>query len=414
MSDLQISLIAIGIVVIAVVYLFNRMQENRFRRRVEAAFQTEHDDVLLEEEVGVPYVVQERIEPRLPERKEPPVEIPEPELAYEEVHEPEPVPEPVPVQVSRPEPVYEPEPESRAEPEPEPAPEPEPEPESVAAPVLRAEVQLPLLDPAINYIAHIQAGDAIPVQALADALGRSSQIGKPLSWIGLNQASNAWEAVVPQRGAAHLELRVGLQLADRNGAASGEHFEALRSLLQEVAANQHAIVDFPDMESALQAAEELDAFCVDVDVLIGLNVVAQNGGVFPGTKIRALAEAAGMTLSSEGVFHYRDDHGNSLFTLCNHESAPFSPEQMKSLTTHGVTLVFDVPRVPEGLRVFDQMSGLGQNLARALNGALVDDNIRPLSASGIDKIRQQLAQIYAKMKARGIAGGSPSALRLFS
>jgi FtsZ-interacting cell division protein ZipA len=66
------------------------------------------------------------------------------------------------------------------------------------------------------------------------------------------------------------------------------------------------------------------------------------------------------------------------------------------------------------LKNFDGMVTLGRKLAHAAGGLLVDDNLRPLTDVGIEKIRAQLAQIYARMDARGVAAGSRLALRLFS
>jgi hypothetical protein len=45
---------------------------------------------------------------------------------------------------------------------------------------------------------------------------------------------------------------------------------------------------------------------------------------------------------------------------------------------------------------------------------LVDDNQRALGEIEIEKIRQQLKMIHAKMVARFILPGTPAALRLFS
>ncbi len=68
-------------------------------------------------------------------------------------------------------------------------------------------------------------------------------------------------------------------------------------------------------------------FCAGVDVAIGVNVIAEEGNTFAGTRIRALAEAAGFKLEPDGVFHYRNERRQTLFTLDNHEPAPFLPEQ---------------------------------------------------------------------------------------
>ena len=86
---------------------------------------------------------------------------------------------------------------------------------------------------------------------------------------------------------------------------------------------------------------------------------------------------------------------------------------MKSLTTHGVTFLLDVPRVAHGERVFDQMTHLAKIFSNTLGGILVDDNRVPLSESGIQKSKQQLIEIQAAMKKNHIQAGSPSALRLF-
>ncbi len=67
MSELQISLIAIGIVVIMAVLLFNWMQQRRYRRSAEQAFGQKPEDVLLRSGMsgGTSVEEEERIEPQL-------------------------------------------------------------------------------------------------------------------------------------------------------------------------------------------------------------------------------------------------------------------------------------------------------------------------------------------------------------
>src|SRR5258706_6369214 len=64
MSDLQWSLLVIGAMVIGAVYVYNLLQERRFRRRLEQAFGDAPDDVLLRggENAGL---AGERVEPQL-------------------------------------------------------------------------------------------------------------------------------------------------------------------------------------------------------------------------------------------------------------------------------------------------------------------------------------------------------------
>jgi len=54
----------------------------------------------------------------------------------------------------------------------------------------------------------------------------------------------------------------------------------------------------------------------------------------------------------------------------------------------------DVPRVANGLRVFDRMVQMSRSFADSLGGTLADDNRKMLNDSGLDRIRAQLRAIY--------------------
>lgn len=380
MSDLQISLLAIGAVVVVGIYLFNRWQEHKLKRHTDEAFNVGHGDVLQEE----PYApaASGRIEPSLGSVNIRQAEVVQSGLDQEETTYEEPFKLEVPADLDE---------------------------EQTAK-----GGQPSNLDPAIEFIIHLHPGEPVAASTLAEVMESLAKLGKPVRWVGLDEVSGAWEAVLPEQDVSYIELAAGLQLADRNGPTSEAQLEEFCGSVQAYASQQMAVIDCPDKQAALLDAADLDKFCLEVDVLIGLNVVAQGGASFPATKIRSLAEVSGMTLEREGVFHFRNEHGVSLFSLCNQESSPFTPDDVKNLSTHGVTLLFDVPRVPDGVQVFDQMTALGRKLANSLGGMLVDDNIRPLTDTGIDKIRQQLASIYKKMEAKQISAGSMRALKLFS
>ena len=75
--------------------------------------------------------------------------------------------------------------------------------------------------------------------------------------------------------------------------------------------------------------------------------------------------------------------------------------------------LFDVPRVANGEKIFDQMVSLARQFALTLNGIMVDDNRVPLNDNGIRKSKQQLMNIQAVMAANDIPAGSETALKLF-
>jgi hypothetical protein len=66
MSDLQLSLLIIGILIVAATYFFNWLQERKYRRKSETAFQNNVQDVLLEPQ-GASGAVDGRVEPQLRE-----------------------------------------------------------------------------------------------------------------------------------------------------------------------------------------------------------------------------------------------------------------------------------------------------------------------------------------------------------
>ena len=106
---------------------------------------------------------------------------------------------------------------------------------------------------------------------------------------------------------------------------------------------------------------------------------------------------------------------STLFTLDNHEPAPFLPEQVKHLSTSGVTLLLDVPRVADGDAALDDHAARSGARAReGLGGTLVDDNRVPLTDNAVRAIQQQLdVDPRARWKRAAWPPGSERALRLF-
>lgn len=284
-----------------------------------------------------------------------------------------------------------------------------------ALPAARESAPSPLaLSPQIDYIAVIDAADpASASQLLRSQREALARLRKPVRWLGCNERSREWEPLREESGAEYRRLRVGLQLVDRRGPINDVELAVFQRAMQDLADELIAVVDLAPAQPALVAAASLDGFCADVDIQIGINVISQ-GLPFPGSKLRALAEAAGMALDAEGRFVRRDDDGQTLFILCNQESGGFPAEGLKTLTTHGVTFLLDVPRVAHGERVFAQMLDLARRFAATLHGALVDDNRRPLAEGALEPIRRAIAQAQAEMAARQLPAGGALAQRLFA
>lgn len=418
MNELQLYLLAIGVAVIIAVLGFNRWQEYRYRRQAEQRFSSGHDDVLLAEDA-----VPERLEPVFnePLRGEDEHLPDEPVLVDESDH----LPEPEAVLASAEEIIEQPVAMEEIAAE-EPAAQAQPAMDSFSSqpqiiPPVAAPHDVALApDPQTEYVITLNASDPITAHALVLVLQQLRNMAKPVRWLGQHNHHDSnhppvWEEIGQAAPSAEfVRLAACLALADRNGPLSLDEINAFCDMAQAVAANLYAVMDCPDKPSALASAAELDQFCADVDVLIGVNVISRDGSPFAGTKLRGLAESAGMRLMPDGSFHYVNDQGATLFTLANLESSPFAAETMKHLSTHGVTFVFDVPKATGGVQAFNQMLLAARQFTGPLSALMVDDNRKELSDSGIDRIRQQLTAIYATMEQHHIVPGSAQAMRLFA
>ena len=268
--------------------------------------------------------------------------------------------------------------------------------------------------PSLDYVARIELEKPLPAAAFAQLISQTRELGKPVRFAGLNALTGGGEELSPGSPATYKELRVGLQMADRSGPATDVQIARFGDILRRAAAGLRARAICPPLHQALASAIELDQFCADVDVTIGLNIVARRNQPFAGSRLAPLAEAIGFKLAANGHFEFAGDDGHVIFSLCDQDGAAFIGGRINGMSSKGVTLLLDVPRVAEGLPAFEAMVTIANDLCEPLEGVLVDDNGKPLSERGIETIRAQLRDIYGKMQARQISAGSPRARRLFS
>lgn len=351
LSDLQIGLFVLGAIVVVGVLGFNKWQETKYRRAARS-FESVHADVLLGrgappaqaaaeagaiEDAGV--TAQARVEPRWLD--------------------------PAALDGGGP---------SRA-----------------AIPAGAASVAL---DPRIDYVAELQVEDVMPgkqVHAALQGLERVRHVGCD------GMGANGWERLNVE--SAYEKLRIGIQLSDRSGPLKSAELAAFRQSIEGLAAQLEASVDWPQTPNPLSNAAQLDAYCADVDVQIGISLVA--GAPFADTKLRGLAEANGFVRDDDGVFRRRDDAGVEL--LCLRQSAPAA-----------VAIVLDVPRVPKSAAAFGLMTHCARTLAKGLEARMVDDAQRPLDDAKLTRIGQEIAGIQSRMEAAGLPAGGALALRLFA
>lgn len=419
MSDLQLALIALGVVIIAGVLVFNWWQERRFMQDSLQRFEGPADDALMQDFRIDPDLIEtesfvveevfdspsdardqpEAVAPWLQQEADEPVAMPQ---------APEPAPAATVIEPSA-QPVHAATAAEPAAAEPAVAePVAEPDPQDVT------DTQAAGLDEVIDLIALLQAEAGFSAEAVQQAWQEMAKLDKPVHCHGLSDAGE-WLPIAAAQPDTHFALiACALQLADRSGPVSRATLDSFELEMENLATNLDASLQWQGAADPLGYAAELDRFCVDVDVMVGFHIMHGANGPIAGTKLRGLAEAQGMTLQDEGAFHYADDAGTTLFTMVSQDQRPFRPETLRTVFYRGVSFQMDVPRVSRCTDAFNQMVLLARQLEISLEGALVDDNQRRLGNTEIGKIRQQLDLIQARMVERGILPGTPTALRLFS
>ena len=266
----------------------------------------------------------------------------------------------------------------------------------------------------VDLMVRLESLGGMDAAALREAVMREFRDSPhPVGWYVFDDASNDWQPLTAKtEGQYHLAL-ASLQLADRTGAIGEKEYLRFTGGVERVADHLGAVPGAIESRvTVLERAAALDRFCAEVDVQIAVNVVPRNAPI-PGTKIRAAAEAAGLTLGEDGLYRLLDDHGVPLYALADLDGRPLRQPDIKLHQANGVTLFLEVTRIPSPV-VFDRMFTFAEKLAATLDGQLVDDAGNPLTPEAGRLIRERIAQIHQRMKAQEIPPGSAIARRLFA
>jgi len=366
LSELQLSLLAIGLIAIVVVWGYNFWQERKHRKQAQRIFSAEQSDVLMLKQEGdapeqsdtnaVFTGTTERIEPVMPPFAEDVVDVPPPAVF-------------------------------------------------AGTPA----------DELVDCVVYLNITE--PITAPQFWMAQQQVLGVlagRLRWFGMDEDNGEWRQMDAHDAASYRRLLGALQVADRNGPVDADDLDLFAAGVHQLADNFSAHFEMPAMPEVLAHAQALDEFCAAVDWRLAINLVHCNGLTLPLAGISQLAEAAGLRLGNDHVFHATDGAGQTLFTLADLGGLPFAGEALHGLTTSGVTLTIDVPNVADGSTVFDRMLNFARHLVTALDAALVDDQRMAISDAALAMIRAKIDEFQQKMTEHDIPAGSRRALRLYS
>lgn len=373
MTDLQISLMAIGGAIVVGVVSYNKWHEYKAKKAVERAFSSSHDDVLMKpagEEAGASG-----------NRFEPSFDSPTAggaaaaaldgiELGSE---------------------IF-----SDTEAGDKPGTE-----ESVG---LSHPIRMLPVDPLVDCVIPLALATPVRGEKVIAPLQSLRHVGnKPVNFVG-QRADGEWEAIT--HGGVYSALMAGVQLANRNTPLNEIEFSEMVMRLRQLADDLDADPDIPNMTSVMQSAKALHQFVGQYDAQLSVNIQSNNASWSIGTLLSAL-ERQGFDVRPDGRLVMSDGDGGNLFTLSTNVT-------LAAESTTRLTLLLDVPCVAPDRDGFGAMSACARSLAHRLDGIVVDDGEQPLSETALADIGLQVKSFYDEMQAAEIPAGSVRALRLFS
>lgn len=363
MTDLQLSLIAAGGVLIVGVFSYNKWQEIKTRKNVERAFSSSPDDVLMQAGRQEPNLTGELDQHSAD--------------AVAQDHAPHDTALNLP------------------------ATDADTATTNSSAPPRKA-VQLPL-DSLIDCIIPLNSESAMRGDKLIPILQTFRLAGKkPVHYLGL-RVKGDWEVI--GHGGLYSKLKVGVQMASRSMVLNELEYSELVSRLRQIGDEIGAEADVPDMMDVMARARSLHQFVSEHDAQLGINLHTNSVPWAINTLLIAL-EKQGFDVRPDGRFVMPDGEGGHLFSLSTNVT-------VAAETTSRLTFLLDVPCVLPEKDPFAAMLACARSLSHRLDASIVDDGNQLLSDQALAEIASQVKAFYQEMEASQIPAGSHRALRLF-
>lgn len=157
-------------------------------------------------------------------------------------------------------------------------------------------------------------------------------------------------------------------------------------------------------EPAAETAEPAHPPEAPAEKLVVLYVVAAEGRRLVGAQLAEAFARHELEHGELGAFHARARDGSTdangrpatEFSVANlREPGSFDPATMDTLSTPGVVLILRVPGPPAPLAAFERMVVTARDLARELDGRVLDEKHTPLTRQSEQLLRDDLRRLAA-------------------
>lgn len=359
MSDLQIGLIALGVLLILLVLGFNWWQDRRVRRKMQSHFPTSEQDPLLG--AGAAGAAASATAAGASRR--------EPGMGGDA---------------------------PRAHPG-QPAPvDPGSDADDTEEPDPACEVVIE-----INFAEPVRGADLLPYMQSLRHVGR-----KPMRVFAETDQRRHRARV--HAGESYASMQLAVLLANRSGPLTAIEWSQAWARAQDVAERFDATIEGPDQQAVLEQGARLDDTCAALDTQVGLTLLL--GAAQPAAEVLSVARDTGFVADGNRLA-WPAENGVTRFTLSRADGAAFDAGMGG---VERLYLLLDVPCAPADTRAFGRMVDVGRDLAARLRAELVDDQGKPLADGSETVIDERLQVLFEQLEQAGLPAGSERAQRVFA
>ena len=152
-----------------------------------------------------------------------------------------------------------------------------------------------LADPLIDCVVHLEATELISAPLFWAAQRQIlSRLVNRVVWSGFDENSGSWQRLQAKDANSYRRLVAALQLVDRNGSVAADDLALFCDGVRQLAAHYQAQARVPVVADVLARARSLDEFCASVDWRLSFNLVHAAGQGLSVMAIRQLADIAGL------------------------------------------------------------------------------------------------------------------------
>jgi len=354
MSNLQLSLIALGVVLILLVLLFNWWQEQRIQKKMRSKFPEPEQDPLLSAEPIQTHPGALREEPAFGLSDEDPALAPEVAVAsLKQLHDDETV------------------------------------------------------DEVCEGVIDLHFASAIPGDRLLAQIQSSRQAGtKAIRYFA--ETADGYHRARLHPNESYISLQMAVVLANRQGPLNEIEWSQALVMADKLAHVFDASTESPNADALLKRAQSLDELCANLDTQVGLTLKLE--GTQPVAAIVDIVRRMSFVEYGNDFAWCNEDGVPRFLLLLGNEPG----QRVRSAGVDRIGLLLDVPRSPADENAFGRMLAVAKELAVALRAQLVDDSGRPVMDGAEVGIDRKLVELYNELEKQGIPAGSSRALLVFS